>query len=134
MKKLITIAIFVVLGLMLSGCRKEPTNVTFKYKVPVSGSVKYANGNAAPGFLVTITASGAPSSSYGVTTDGSGNFSITIPSVGKTNFSISAKVDKFVKDDKVYSSDTKTGNVAEATGATITGIDLKLGDPVSIVD
>ena len=136
MKKLITIAIVAILGLMLSGCRKEPTNVTFKYKVPVSGSVKYDNDNFVPaGFLVTITVSGAPHTLYSATTDGSGKFSITIPSVKKSGISVSAQVDKYIKDNMQYSSvEPKTGTVTDATGATITGLDLKLKKPVSLVD
>lgn len=115
MKKFLILTMTVILGLMLTGCGKvEPTNLDYKYKVTVKGSVSFDNGNGASGFEVALTITGAPAASYHVVTDNSGNFNIIIPCLGKDGIAVVASIKDFVYMGKKYSSKSSASGTAKA--------------------
>lgn len=132
MKKIVLLAVAALAGVLLAGCAKvSPTEVNYKYNATVRGSVEYANGNAASGFEVSLSVSGAPQSKYHAVTGSDGNFSISIPCLGKDGLTVAASISNFVYKGKKYNSkSTKTGK-AEAGGSTEKLV-LELNDGVSV--
>ena len=131
MKKFLILTMTVILGLMLTGCGKvEPTNLDYKYKATVKGSVSFDNGNGASGFEVALTITGAPAASYHVVTDNAGNFNIIIPCLGKDGLSVKASIKDFVYMGKKYSSKADASGTAKA-GESVS-LTLTLNDGTAI--
>ena len=132
MKKLLTIVMVSVLGLVFAGCTKvDPTTVDYKYSASVGGTVVYSNGNPAVGFDVTLNVTGSVRSTYRVVTDSSGKFSIVLPCLAKEGISVSAFVSNFVYKGLKYSS-TSTSKGSCAAGASITTLSITLKDGVAV--